>query len=638
MIITDYKIGSNKITLELKGEEPLIATYYLKSEEELRKIKKLLSYDAKVEVTGSLTSPLNNTIPNTFNYKKYLANKNIHYTMTIDSLELIEKSKNPLYRIKNFINKRLEANDRTGYKRAFILGDKNNIDSTTYTNYQKIGITHLFALSGMHVGLLSGIFLACLKKLKDSQRYIIVDVILILYGFLVGYPSSIKRCILFFVLNTINKIFHFNLTTIKILLLTICFLIINDYKIVLDVGFQYSVCTVLGIALSSDFISKGNRLQTSFKLSLVAFLFSLPISLTNFYEINFLSVIYNIIFVPFISIIIYPLSLLSFFIPVLNPIFVFFINILEKSVTVLSKIKICSIYLDFNILEILLFYVLLFLIFSKNKFKLSIFLPLIIIIDIILPSFNSSAYVYFFDVGQGDSSLIISPYRKDIIMIDTGGIVSSGDFNSDYKVSDNIISFMKSQGIRKIDLLILSHGDADHAKEVQNIYEEIKINSIKINPGTIKEYEQIALDLIKNTSYTPKNLELTYLNQQDYVEENANSLLTLIKIYDKTILSFGDAPKNVEEEIANKYNLKNIDIAKISHHGSKTSSSKTYLSHINPKISIISSGRNNRFNHPNIETLDTLNELKLSYLNTQDSGSIEFRINKNRVTYNEYKP
>ena len=223
-------------------------------------------------------------------------------------------------------------------------------------------------------------------------------------------------------------------------------------------------------------------------------------------------------------------------------------------------------------------------------------------------------------------------------MIDTGGIVSSGDFNSDYKVSDNIISFMKSQGIRKIDLLILSHGDADHAKEVQNIYEEIKINSIKINPGTIKEYEQIALDLIKNTSYTPKNLELTYLNQQDYVEENANSLLTLIKIYDKTILSFGDAPKNVEEEIANKYNLKNIDIAKISHHGSKTSSSKTYLSHINPKISIISSGRNNRFNHPNIETLDTLNELKLSYLNTQDSGSIEFRINKNRVTYNEYKP
>ena len=173
--------------------------------------------------------------------------------------------------------------------------------------------------------------------------------------------------------------------------------------------------------LCNKFINHENKLVSSFRLSLVAFIFSLPISLCNFYEVNILSVIYNMIFVPFVSIIVYPLSLLSFIIPDLFWIFVFLIDVLEVSSSYLSNISFFNIYLDFNIMEILIYYLVCLVMFFRNEVKLVFVLCLIVIVDIIMPYFDSNGYVYFFDVGQGDSSLVISPYRRDVILIDSGG-------------------------------------------------------------------------------------------------------------------------------------------------------------------------------------------------------------------------
>jgi len=146
------------------------------------------------------------------------------------------------------------------------------------------------------------------------------------------------------------------------------------------------------------------------------------------------------------------------------------------------------------------------------------------------------------------------------------------------------------------------------------------------------------LKLIKNKNYKAQGLELQYLNYKKYNDENADSVLTYMKIYDTTILSLGDATSQAEDDLLNKYSLSNIDVLKLIHHGSKTSSSEYFISNVNPRFGIISSGRSNRFNHPSSETISTLNKYKIKYLNTQTSGTIEFVIKKNGVTYNEYKP
>ena len=118
---------------------------------------------------------------------------------------------------------------------------------------------------------------------------------LVICGFIVGFNASIKRCVLFFIFNGLNKIFKLEIESIKVLLLVAFSLILYEYKIIYDIGFLYSFITVFGIMLCNKFINHENKLVSSFRLSLVAFIFSLPISLSNFYEVNLLSIIYNMI-------------------------------------------------------------------------------------------------------------------------------------------------------------------------------------------------------------------------------------------------------------------------------------------------------------------------------------------------------
>ena len=649
MVISNYKFDGNKLSLSLKGKEDLIGTYYISDYQELIKLKDIIKYGVSVKIYGSLNIPSNNTIPNTFNYRKYLNNKDIFYTLKIDNIEVIDNNISIINRIKNIINNRIEKIDKTGYMKAFILGNKDDIDSEIYNNYQKIGITHLFALSGMHVGLLSGIILKLLKKINIIKRYLIVDILLIVYGFIVGYPSSIKRCILFFIFNSINKIFKLDISPFKLLLLVIFSLIFYEYKIIYDIGFIYSICTVGGIILCNNFINHDNKLISSFRLSLVAFIFSLPISLSNFYEVNLLSIFYNMIFVPYVSIIVYPLSLLVFLIPSLSNVFSFFINVMEMVSEFLSSIRIFSIYLNLNIIEVFIFYLVSVFMFIKNKYKLFFLLALIIIIDIIVPYLDSSAYVYFFDVGQGDSSLIISPYRKDIILIDTGGLVSSVSDEwtnkSNYYVSDGVINYMKSIGIKSIELLILSHGDYDHMGEAINLVENYKVDKVIFNCGPYNELKQELIKVLdmKEIPYYSCIKELNiddnklyFLNNKDYGNENDNSSVIYTELNNHKFLFMGDASVDVEKDLIEKYNLNDIDVLKVGHHGSKTSSGEEFIDEINPKYSIISVGKNNRYGHPNKEVLENLEDSKI-YRTDQD-GSIMFKIKNNKLEIETCSP
>ena len=647
-IINDYEFDGNKLSLELKGKETLISNYYTNTYEELLDLKKQIKYGIKIKVKGQLKVSNNNTIPYAFNYKKYLLNNDIYYTLNIDNIEFLEKE-NFLYKIKNYVNDKIEKIDKTGYMKAFILGNKNDISNEVYTNYQKIGITHLFALSGMHIGLLSGIILKLFKYINDKVKYLIVSIILIIYGFIVGFPYSIKRCIIFFIINSINKIFNLNISSIKVLLLTIFIIIFNNYKAIYDVGFIYSVLTVSGILISSNFIKDSNKIKSSFKLSLIAFLFSLPISLSNFYEVNFLSILYNIFFVPFVSIIVYPLSLLSFIIPILSNIFSFFISILEYSANLLGKINILSIYMSLNIYEIIVYYIILLITIIKKKYILFSLLIVIIFLDMLIPYLDSNSYIYFLDVGQGDSSLIITPHKKEVIMIDTGGIVSltKEDWQKkkeEYKVSDNVITLLKALGIKKINSLVLTHGDYDHMGESLNYVNNFKIDKVIFNCGEFNELEQELITTLKKKNipyYSCLNklnddYKLYFLKTEKFDNENDNSNVIYTEFNNYKFLLMGDASIKTEENILKKYNLGKIDVLKVGHHGSNTSSSKEFINKINPKYSIISVGQNNRYGHPNKEVLENLNN-SIIY-RTDQHGSIKFTIKNKKLFIENYEP
>lgn len=625
----------------------LVGTLYLDNLEEKENILDDLLYGAYVLVEGELIKPYNNTIPNNFNYKSYLSNKMIYYQLKIDNIKVIKESNNIIYKLKNKINKRILKIDKTGYLKAFILGDNSLIDDMVYESYQSIGITHLFALSGMHVSLLSGIILKGLKKVNNKLKYLIVIIVLISYGFIVGYPASIKRAITFFIIASINKIFNFKLSTLKILFITVFILIFINYKIIYDIGFLYSVITVFGIFWGSNFIKSENIIYSSFKLSLVAFLFSLPITLACFYEINILSIIYNMFYIPFVSVILYPFCLLTFILPFLEKILVLLIKVMENISLFLNNIDFFKLYLDFNIGEILLFYILLLVILRYNRFKYFILLFLIVFIDLMIPYLDSSLYVYYLDVGQGDSSLIITPHLKEVILIDTGGKLSfdtklEGDKSY---VSEGTLSLLRSLGINKIDYLILTHGDYDHMGDAIYLVNNIKINKVIFNCGKYNNLEKELMEVLEQEKinyYTCINEldinknKIYFLNSDIYDNENDNSNVTYFNFYNNNFLFMGDAGIDKEKYILDNYNLENIDFFKVGHHGSKTSSSKEFVNMINPKYSLVSVGRNNRYGHPNEEVLDILRDSKI--YRTDENGTIKLQIKNNKVNINLFEP
>lgn len=629
-IITSIKINGDKLTLEVKGKEKILANYYIKTEEEKEKIVKNINHGDKVLLKGTLNIPSNNTIPNNFNYKKYLYNKKIYYTFNIDKYKIVNENNNIFYKVKDIIYKRAYKMDNNDYYLSFILGDKSLLSSETYENFQTNGVSHVLALSGMHINILLAIINIFLKNIKEIYKIIITSIILIMFLLLTGVSASLERATIFYILKNINKHYNLNYSNIKILFMCAFIILIINPFMIYDLGFIYSFLICFGIFYYHDFI-KGKYFTKLFKLSLITFLFSLPITALINHEINLSSILINIIIVPWISLIVYPLAIISFIFPLLNHAFTLSINITTFLNMTMKYLSIIINVPKIPIVLIILFYVILLL----RKKKIYKYLILLILIPKLIFQLDRNYYVYFFDVGQGDSALLVSPYQKEVIMIDTGGKVTYEKekwqiSSKNYNISDGVIKFLKSIGVTKIDYLVLSHGDQDHAGDADNIINHIKVSNLVLNNGSLNELEKniVSKNINITNNYNLKYFNIINLNNETEDNENDNSIVNYISFLNYQFLFMGDAPKSIEEKILKKYNLKNIDVIKIGHHGSKTSTDKDFINKIKPKYSIISVGRLNRYNHPHEETLKNLKNSNI--LRTDLDGTIIMKI-KNKI-------
>lgn len=296
---------------------------------------------------------------------------------------------------------------------------------------------------------------------------------------------------------------------------------------------------------------------------------------------------------------------------------------------------------------IVIYYLLTLICLNKVLVKKYIYvLPIITLILIYsnINYFNKNLIVTMLDVGQGDSLMITFPNNKGNILIDTGGIVNFTKTN--YEISTStIIPYLKSIGIKKINYLVLTHGDYDHMGEAINLVENFKVEKVIFNCGEFNDLEKeliYALDKKKIPYYScieELNIDdnkLFFINNKDYDNENDNSSVIYTELNNHKFLFMGDAGVEVEEDLIEKYNLNDIDVLKVGHHGSNTSSSKIFINNIKPKYAIISVGKNNRYGHPKSSVLDTLSNSKI--YRTDLDGSIMFKINNNKLKIETCEP
>ena len=628
-IVTKYEVKEDKITIEIKAKEKLLITYKYQDKEFNN-----LSYGDKIKVKGTLITPSKNTNQNTFNYQKYLYYKKIYYLVEATSINKIANNHNYLYTIKNILYQKIDKLKSSNYIKTLLFCD-NTLSKEIKESYRINGISHLFSVSGMHINFFVSIIYLYLNKITYNKRikYLITNIFIIIY--LILFPSSsLLRSAVMSILYSINYLLKLKIKKIDILLLTLgVSLLINPF-IIYDLGYIYSYTITFFLVLSSSTLKNKNKINKIIYISLLSFLVSIPITIYNSYEINIISILLNIILVPIISIIILPLTILTYIFPILDSILYLFTSTLET--ISLFIIKITKIIFPKPSLLIIALYYIIFLLSYQNKkyFYLNIILLIIIYIS---PYLNSNFEIVMFEVGEADCHLIKYPYNKNTILIDTG--------KNEYKIKNEVIPYLKSIGIKKIDYLIITHGDLDHMGEGINLVNNFKVEKVIFNCGPYNDLEQELIKVLdkKKIKYYScikelniDNNKLYFLQTKEYDNENDNSNVIYSELNVYKFMFMGDAGIDKEKDILDKYNLSNVDVLKVGHHGSKTSSSKEFINVINPKYSIISVGKNNRYGHPNKEVLENLENSKI--YRTDEDGSIMFKIKNNELKIETCSP
>ena len=550
-IIDNISIKNDKVTLEIKAKERVLVNLY-----------KMDNFDYelgdKVRIKGILRIPDNNTNFNLFNYNKYLKSKKIYYIMTGKSIELISKNNNVLYKIKNFINKRIECFNKKEYLKMFILGDTSYLDKDIYNSYKENGITHLFAISGMHISLLSSILL------KITGSYKITILFLLLYLFLARFTPSVIRATFLFIILYINKKFNLKLKSYEVLILIFCLMLIYNPYYIYNVGFIFSFLISFNLMVFSKYLQNLKYFKGLLYTSLISFISGLAIMIYNYFSINILSIVLNMFFVPLVSVVIFPLSLLTFIFKFLSPLYIILINILESLSILCSKIDIFEINFAKPSLLVLIIYLLLSFLSLKYFFKKKYFL---IVIYIVILFFHSNIRYFkgksitMLDVGQGDSVLL--ELNDKSIMIDTGG-------NYDYNLFTNILlPYLKSSGITKLDYLILTHGDYDHMGESINLVNNFKVEKVIFNCGEFNDLEKEFIEVLdkKHIKYYSCIKELNidsnklyFLQTKEYDNQNDNSNVIYTELNGYKFMFMGDAGIEKEKDILDKYNINDIGL------------------------------------------------------------------------------
>ncbi|PFP25496.1 DNA internalization-related competence protein ComEC/Rec2 [Bacillus sp. AFS073361] len=676
--------------IEQRYKERVLIRYKISSEQEKTNLKTEMFYQRLCTVSGTLEKPAIAKNPNAFNYRAYLMRKNIYWIIEVQENPLqhcIPLKPSPLVIIKqlrytgiNYLESHFPV-EIASLSAALIFGDTNLFDPDVLSAYQKTGLVHLLAISGLHVSLLIAMVFYLGVRFGLTRQFMINFLLIILpiYVILTGSSPSVIRSglMIFVVLLTVKWRTRLKLLPLDAISLAFIAYLIVSPMVVFDAGFQLSFAVSLVIILSANSIltDYANHLTRMLATSLVAQLGALPFLLYHYFEVSLIGIIANLVYIPLFSFLYLPGLYLLFFIqfifgttpPFLTKFFLIMITVANHLIEYLADFTFFHFTPGRPNLILLITYILLLLAifylwesktYPKRKAFL-IFLSIMLVIS--QKSWNwLSPYgeVTMIDVGQGDSILIHFPHSKGTYLIDTGGTMHFAEEKwreraEPFEVGrDVVVPFLKGKGITQIDKLILTHGDMDHIGGTVSIIKELKVKQIimpaVVEPSSteldiIKEAKKLNIPVIKVSAgdqwTNEENGFFIVSPEKDYKgERNGGSIAFIAQLGGVSWFFGGDLDQAGEEKIIHQFPHLHIDVLKAGHHGSKTSSADTFINQIKPKVALISAGENNRFGHPHQEVLKRLEKTNTIIFRTDLQGAITYKFYHQKGTFYPYLP
>ena len=555
--------------------------------------------------------------PNQFDYTNYLHYQNIKGVIKTTNIKLVDHKftlSSIHYQIKDYIDKRFPRTE-SSFLNTLVIGNDDTLNSE---DIDKIGISHLFVISGLHVSILVMIINRILKLFKFNQNIInYITVILIgLYVCLTNFLISVIRVFISLVFKTFFKLDKLDLISLNFIVVVL----VNPY-IIFSLSFILSYLIAffmmlynikITINIKNKILNKIiNYIVNTLLLTLLIQLLVLPFVISINPDFNLISILVNPIFILFVTYLYLPISFITVLFPVILPIYSYITIIFEYLAKNSANIEFLCIPLGninvlFKMLYYGVYYVLLISIETK-KYKYSLIFILFMIGWYYQGIFRFKDTIYFLDMAEGDSTVIITKHMKDVIVIDTAEKTKNNDFTK----------IIKNFGIKHIDYLIISHSDSDHIGGSIDLVKKVKVKNLILGiydknevTNYVKRYCMNTYYLKSNDQIKTKRFHINVLSpMKDYQNINDNSLVFILTLNNTKFLFTSDISTKVEKDLIKTYQI-NVDYLKVAHHGSKTSTSNEFLSNIKYKYAVVMSGYYNPFGFPINEVMDRIPKYK----------------------------
>ena len=522
---------------------------------------------------------------------------------------------------------------------TFISGEIGDLDTDTKSLMRETGTSHLMAISGLHIGLVSGLvywiarvlliplFLVRLEQTATKLPLLAAIMFAWFYGNQVGWPPSAQRAVIMVGLFSVGKFFEISISLGDCLGLAAVIILFREPSEFHSLSFQLSFSAVLGIALflpkfqsiiSKDWHPLTKKILLSMGVTVGANLGTLPLVGWYFQEFAWVGLFTNLVVMPLMASVAVPFSLVGALLPESFSLFCFCLAdvSIDISLRLLQMFQAEPIVVAFNILDMTLCAMLIFCM------RWRLWLGFLFLLAPYYPTEKVTGLeVRFLAIGQGDASLIRWDDGRD-------WLVDGGAF------SFELVPYLRREGIQKLDRVIVSHAHPDHFGGLFLVLEKLEVQKLIVSrfpEKNEKQYEELLLLAAE------KNIEIQMVDNWDdkgvtlfhpinwrakgkhYVNEE--SIVFTAEYGKHRFLFTGDIEEQAEQYLENV--IGDIDVLKVAHHGSRTSSSPKFISEVQPEFSVISSGIDNRFGHPHRETLYTLRDSKI--LRTDRLGTIVFR-------------
>lgn len=623
-----------------------------------------IKYGDSLYIEGEFKQPEEARNYKGYNYKQYLKTKKIIGTVELEKVKILKSSNGSfIHNIQKYIRDTINGtltDEEGNLLLAILLGDKDKLSEDIQESFKTSNLSHMLAVSGAHVSyIILGLTYVLQNSIIGKKNGKIVCIIFLLaFMAITNFTPSVTRACIMAILTLFSSIIYRKsdvYTNISVAALIT--LIFNPYSL-LDLGFQLSYGGTIGIIIFIKRIQEKksnskviNYIKQMALVSIYANIIIIPIMMYHFNTVSFTFIISNIMASPILGIIVitgFLFIIASITVKPLTRLIAIFIkpilSILIKISQICSKLPFSNILVVtpymFNVISY--YAIILYCIKSKknNKCKIIICLLIVLIlINFIIYIFPQKLRIFFIDVGQGDSTLIITPDKKTVL-IDGGG---SDSFDVGEKV---LLPYLLDRRILKIDYVLISHFDTDHCGGILTIMEKVKVKNIIISEQAehsenyerfkkLMIHKRIRLievkkgDKIKIGRYSEFKILFPTSRLLSENPLNNNSIVAQFNYNNFKMLFTGDIEKLAEQQILKTEKAEiRADILKVAHHGSKTSSIPEFIKAVRPKIALIGVGKNNTFGHPNQQTIKNLENIKCRIYRTDLQGEIIIKIDQ----------